>query len=309
MRRASRAALLVATSLASLASSSLAAAAQERPAPPPVRPAADAETLAAVERGSVRALLEIAERRARSGDLAGATEPLRAALSLAPSSERALAAWARTAMASRAPGPALLALEPLARMHPGVPEYSYLLGVAWMQLGDMQSALPHLERARELEPRRALTLVAIGLAHNQSKRYPEAKAVLEEALRLAPEDPEALAAMAEAEEGLGEHDAAERHARRALELAPRHGEALLVLGLVHMQRERHADARAAFESSLAAAPGSARAHYQLSLACARLGDRDCAAREVALYQKALREIEERLVAIRRQSLEAGQAQP
>lgn len=303
MRRVRRFALLVA---ASLASSSLAAA---QAAPSPARPSADAETRAAAERGSVRALLDIAEGRARAGDLAGATEPLRAALALAPSSERALAAWARTAMASRAPGPALLALEPLARMHPGVPDYAYLLGVAWMQLGDMPSALPHLERARELDPRRALTLVAIGLAHNQSKRYPEAKAVLEQALRLAPDDAEALAAMAEAEEGLGEHDAAERHATRALELAPRHGEALLVLGLVHMRRERHADARAAFEASLAAAPGSARAHYQLSLACARLGDRDCAAREVALYQKAMREIEERLVAIRRQSLEDGQAKP
>ena len=277
---------------------------------PPRRAAApDAEALAAAERGAVRALLDLAERRARGGDLAGAAEPLRHALRLAPSSERALAAWARTAMAARVPGEAMLALEPLARMHPGVTEYSYLLGVAWMQLGDMPAALPPLERARELEPRRALTLIALGLALNQLKRYDESKAALVEALRLAPDDVEALAALAAAEEGLGELAAAEAHARRALDLAPRHGEALLALGMVGMRQERYAEARAAFESSLAAAPGSAKAHYQLSLACARLGDRECAAREVELYQKAQRETEARLVAIRRQSLEGGPVQP
>jgi Flp pilus assembly protein TadD len=138
-------------------------------------PPGEAEELrTAIARGSVHALLDIGDRRAQRGDLQGAAEPLRRALALAPNSERALAAYARTAIAARAPGSALLALEPLARMHPTVVDYSYLLGVAWMQIGDMSSALPALERARVLDPNRELTLAALGIGLTQLKRFAEA---------------------------------------------------------------------------------------------------------------------------------------
>lgn len=279
------------------------------PAPPRSN---DVTLNAAVASGSVSSLLQVAESRTRGGDLAGAAEPLRRALALAPNSERVLAAYARTAMAARAPGQAVLALEPLARMHPTVPEYSYLLGVAWMQLGDAASALPPLEHARDLEPQRALTLAALGIAHNQQKRYADAKAILDQALALQPDDAEVLAVLAEAEEGLGERAAAEAHARRALERAPGHATALLVLGLVRMEEQRYAEAREALEASLARASDSAKAHYQLSLACSRLGDRACAAREVARYQQAQRDVEENVAKLRTQSLEnlsTGEARP
>jgi tetratricopeptide (TPR) repeat protein len=84
---------------------------------------------------------------------------------------------------------------------------------------------------------------------------------------------------------------------------PGHATALLVLGLVHMEERRYAEARQAFEASLAKASDSAKAHYQLSLACARLGDRACAAREVERYQQAQRDIEENVAKLRTQSLE------
>lgn len=266
--------------------------------------AEDAALRAAAERGSVRALLQIADLRSSRGDLAGAAEPLRRAIAIAPNSEQVLAAYARTAMAARAPGQALLALEPLARMNPTVPEYSYLLGVAWIQLGDSASALPPLERARALQPRRALTLAALGIALNQQKRYAEAKELLEQALRLSKDDAEILAALGEAELGLGDRAAAADHGRRALELMPRHPVALLVVAMVEMDAQQYAEARQALESAIAAAPDSAKAHYQLSLACARLGDRSCAAREIELYQESQRAATERISRLRQQSLES-----
>lgn len=248
--------------------------------------------------------MQIAELRTSRGDLAGAAEPLRRALALAPNSEQILATFARTAMAARAPGQALLALEPLARMHPTVLEYTYLLGVAWIQLSDAASALPPLERARQLQPRRALTLAALGIAFNQQKRYGEAREVLDQALRLTKDDGEILAALAEAELGLGDRASAADHGQRALELIPRHAMALMVLAMVQMEEQRYAEARQALESVLAADPDSAKGHYQLSLACARLGDRACAAREVELYQKAQQSAEQRIKRLRQQSLES-----
>jgi tetratricopeptide (TPR) repeat protein len=288
------------------------AAAPLRPlAPAPAASPVGDETalLAAAERGSVRALLQLAELRLRRGDLAGSAAPLRAALALAPNSERVLATYARASLAAQAPGSSMLALEPLARMHPTVAEYSYLLGVAWVQLGDGASALPPLEHARQLEPHRALTLAALGLAFNQLKRFAEAREVLAGALHLAPEDPQILASLAEAEEGLGNIAAAEAHARAALQRAPEHPIARLVTGMVHMKQERYAEAREALVAAVAAAPDSAKAHYQLSLACSRLGDRACASRELELYRQAQRDTEARIESLRTQSLESGVPPP
>jgi predicted Zn-dependent protease len=124
-------------------------------------------------------------------------------------------------------------------------------------------------------------------------------------MRLVPEDPEVLAALAEAEEGLGERTAAEGHARAALERDPKHPVALLVVALLRMKEERYAEARQSLEAALTAAPDSAKLHYQLSLACARLGDRECAARHVELYKKARRDTDEGVDDLRSQSLEGG----
>ena len=107
---------------ARLATAMLATAAGRTHAAATAAPPSDDATLrTAITSGSVSSLLQIAEARTRGGDLAGAAEPLRHALALAPNSERVLAAYARTAMAARAPGQAVLALEPLERMHATVP--------------------------------------------------------------------------------------------------------------------------------------------------------------------------------------------
>src|SRR5207237_1382933 len=113
-----------------------------------------------------------------------------------------------------------------------------------MQRGDRSGALESLGRAR----------------------------VLGHALELEPENIDALAALAEAEAGLDELAPAEYHARRALRRAVAHPTANLVMGIVSMKRERYAEAREALDKAIAANPDSPAAHYQLSLAYARLGD-------------------------------------
>ena len=68
-------------------------------------------------------------------------------------------------------------------------EYHYLLGVALMQAGDMPSAVFALQDALALEPNRAVTLVALGLAFNSQKLYAEAKAPLLRSLEIEPDRP------------------------------------------------------------------------------------------------------------------------
>jgi tetratricopeptide (TPR) repeat protein len=163
------------------------------------------------------------------------------------------------------------------------------LGAAHLQVGDAASASPPLEAALAIEPDRPLTLVALGLALNARKLYAEAKVHLLRSLAIVPGDLEAIAALGESEEGLGHLEEAAAHAQRVLKDSADHVTANLVMGMVFMKQERYAEARRALEKVVAGQPGSSKGHYQLSLACARLGDEPAAKRHLALYESSLRQ--------------------
>jgi tetratricopeptide (TPR) repeat protein len=250
---------------------------------------------------SVKALMQLARLQAEQQDAPGALASLRRAREIAPNSEEVLSALAQLSLGAHVPVQAILALEPLTRMCPGVAQYHYLLGVAQLQAGDLPAAVESLERAERLEPDRVLTLVAMGLALNGRKRYADAKPHLLRSLELEPDSVEAVAALAESEEGLDELQQAEAHAQRALARAAGHAGANFVIGMVRMKQERYAAAREALARSVAEDPASAKAHYQLSLACARLGDEAGSREHLELYRKNRREMEERVKELRRRT--------
>jgi tetratricopeptide (TPR) repeat protein len=258
---------------------------------------------------SVQAHLHLARLASSGGNAAAALTHLRRALEVAPNSEEVLEAYAQVCLSLRRPTPAIGALEALSRMNPSVAGHRYLLGVGLLQAGDFQRAVEELQEAERLDPQRTLTLIALGLAHNGIKRYTAGREVLERALAREPDNVEALAALAEAEEGSGDLAAAEGHSQRALAQAPRHATANLVRGLVLMKQERYPEAREALVQAVAADPTSAKAHYQLSLAYARLGDEASSLRHRALYQQALKDSEQRIKDLRRSSPPGGGTNP
>jgi tetratricopeptide (TPR) repeat protein len=240
---------------------------------------------------SVQALLQLARLQSADGDATAAIDTLRKARALAPNAEDVLNAFAQVSLAARMPVPAILTLESLTRLCPSVGQYHYLLGVALMTAGDMTAAVESLKLAADREPNRPLTLVALGLAYNNQKRFADAREPLARSLELAPDSVEALAALAETEAGLGDFAAAETHASRALATAPDNATANLVIGTVRMTQQRYPEARDALVAAAAADPRSPKPEYQLSLVYARLGDEAAAQRHVERYQQKLREME------------------
>ncbi|MET0551391.1 MAG: tetratricopeptide repeat protein [Vicinamibacteria bacterium] len=262
---------------------------------------AEAERLyrdAATRFRSVRAMVELARLQMADGRQSEALATLGAARERAPHAEDVLSAYAQVALAARAPVPAAEVLAPLTRMCPTVPAYHYRLGIALLQAGDVTGAVESLQRAQAIEPDRPLTLAALGLALVSAKRHDEAKPLLARSLDLEPDGVEALAALAEAEEGLGELGPAEDHAVRALARQPDHPTANLALGMVRMKQDRYAEARAPLERAARAAADLPKAHYQLSLAYARLGEDALSERHRALYAQGLQEVEARMKALR-----------
>lgn len=248
--------------------------------------------------GSVNAHLQLARLQAQQGRHGEALTVLRQALEVAPSSEDLLALYARTALASRNPALTIRPLQALIRMVPEDPEYPYLLGVAHMQVGQLEDAAEILSRAVTQRPDHQLSFVALGLTLNRSKQYEPAIEALQRAVLLAPENVEAQAALAEAYVGSNRDELAEQFARRALGLDPDNAGAQWSLGMTHMRAGRFAEARDAFQASADREPGSAKTHYQLSLALARLGEHEKSKHHLELYRRAQRDAERHLLELR-----------
>jgi len=254
---------------------------------------------------SVQALLQLARLESADGDAAGALDSLRRARALAPNAEDVLNAFAQVSLAARMPVPAILTLEALARLCPTVAQYHYLLGVGLMTAGDMIPAIEALKLADAREPNKPLTLIALGLAYNNQKRYPDARDALARSLELSPDSIEAVAALAEAEVGGGDHAAAETHAARALAKAPTNATANLVMGMVRIAQQRYPEARDALVAAAEADPRSPKPEYQLSLVYARLGDEGNAQRHVERYQQKLRDMEATVKALHEAGFSGG----
>lgn len=251
---------------------------------------------------SVRALVDLARQQAGSGQASRAVETLRGARALAPNSEEVLSAYARAALSARAPGEAIGPLEALARLCPTDADYPYLLGVARLQTGNLGGAVDALRAAAALDPNRAVTFVALGLALNNQKLYADAKASLLRALELQPESVETVAALAEAHEGLDELDAAESLAHQVSGSEASAGAtatARLVTGMVLTKRGRYAEARDALLDAVGVETTMQKAHYQLSLVYARLGDEEASRKHLDLYRRARQDAEDRLKGTKR----------
>ncbi len=235
---------------------------------------------------SARASVLLSRNAQHLGNRKGAVDASRRALELAPDSEEVLVLHTRNALTAKLADDAAKAVEPLARMHPEVADYQFLLGSVWQALGNPREAAEAYLRAVQLEPGHQPTLLPLGLALNHESRFAEAKPFLDQALAQAPSDSDILAALAEAEERLGQTSSAEARARQALSSDPNNATAHLVLGLIDMAQGRFEAARQTLEKAVASDPQLTKAHYQLSLACARLGDGVAAKHHLEIYRQA-----------------------
>ena len=240
---------------------------------------------------SAEATVKMARNFSRFGNHKRVLSYLEKSLLLAPSSEEALAFHAREALKAGLTSLASRSAEVLARIRPDVAEYQLLLGRVWTGLGNMGEASEALLKAVELDPDYSPAFLPLGLALNHESRFEEAEVFLTRHLDRDPDNPDALAGLAESEERLGRSESAERRAIRVLEQNPRHARAALVLGMLHIGRKEFAEARELLELAVTEEPFLAKAHYQLSFACARLGDRDCARDHLEHYRKASKGLE------------------
>ncbi|MCE9596243.1 MAG: tetratricopeptide repeat protein [Planctomycetes bacterium] len=166
------------------------------------------------------------------------------------------------------------------------------LGLARLDRGDAEGALPCLERAVELAPRDAPARTNLGAVLNELDRLPEAVASFEEALRLDPTSPRAHERLGLTLERLGRRDEALAHYRRALELAPELEVARFNLGMALAQAGDLERARDELRELAARQPSNAKFRTAFAKVLAARGELELARDELAAALKLQPDLEE-----------------
>lgn len=145
------------------------------------------------------------------------------------------------------------------------------LGVALWRSGRLAAALPHLERARALQPEHLVLHRNLGLAQLEAGRTAEAVETLRAATVISPRDADVRHAAGFALARAGRLADAVEQFRAAAELAPTSGELLLSLAAALADQGRLDEAREYAQRAVALNPASRRARRLLEGLSARSG--------------------------------------
>jgi superkiller protein 3 len=133
-------------------------------------------------------------------------------------------------------------------------------GLVRLAVGDVEQAVPSLERAAGLSPDNPRPATFLGLARLRQGQVATAAALLRRAVESGPDYYPAQAYLSYALTVRGDLKGAERAARRAVELAPESPLAREALANAHFFAGRHQEARAEVARAIQANPLSASAH-------------------------------------------------
>jgi Flp pilus assembly protein TadD len=148
------------------------------------------------------------------------------------------------------------------------------LGSTYAALQQYDTAVPPLERARDLAPDNPEVWYTLGTVYSAAGRPEDALRALGEAARLEPRMAAARADMCRLLSGLGRYSEAGVACRSAAESDPTHVAAWIGLGVASYQLGKYEEASAAFREALTLEPRNERACYGLGLSLAYAGDRD-----------------------------------
>jgi tetratricopeptide (TPR) repeat protein len=141
---------------------------------------------------------------------------------------------------------AIIQFKNASRANPNDAEPLYQLGVTYLKTGDTQSAVNHLLRATELNPKHAdaqLKLAELMAGNKDLKVVADTRKRVDEILKVSPENPDALNALAIAESRLQHHEEASRILDRALRKSPQHINSTLTLAMLKASKGDLAGAR------------------------------------------------------------------
>ncbi len=244
-----------------------------------------------VEPDSLPALRQAAETAERHEELERSLSYWMRAKKVEPHNPEVLLGFGRVCLKMDLLDDAEAALSDAASMRPGEVTYQYALAAAKVGKRQFEAAQGLLERLVTRRPEDPQLQYALGSVFYIQGRLSEAAARLGESVRLQPEQlasPYYLALVARDQGHEAEAiDALEKLLRRY----PDHAPSCEVLGGLLMGAQRYSDAETRLRKAVALTPKSVKAHYQLGLLLARMGQTEEASEHLDLA-KSLRKEDE-----------------
>jgi Flp pilus assembly protein TadD len=157
------------------------------------------------------------------------------------------------------------------------------LGIAYLDQLQYADAMHAFEQVVKLRPDYADGRTNIGLTYIEWEKYSEARPSLEKAMELSPNNGRALYYLALVERREGRRDEELADLERVVEQYPQARDPRRELGIAYYQRHSYDEAREQFEALQAIDPDDLAAHYNLAVIYRRLGMKDKAAEQAAMF--------------------------
>lgn len=156
-------------------------------------------------------------------------------------------------------------------------------GIALLDAQQYGESVHAFEQVAKMRPDYADAYTNIALANFQWEKYSISRTNLEKALEISPNNARALYYMALVERNQGNLDAAVVDLQRVAEQFPASRDAHRELGFSYYQQRKYDLARSEYEKVQGIDPDDLAAHYNLSIVYRRLGMKEKAAEQAALF--------------------------
>jgi tetratricopeptide (TPR) repeat protein len=156
-------------------------------------------------------------------------------------------------------------------------------GIAMLDAQQYAESVRAFEHVAKLRPDYADAFTNIAIANFQWERYDASRVSLNKALSISPNNSRALYYLALVERNQGQVDNAIADLREVIIKFPRSRDAHRELGFSLYQQHKYDEARAEYETLQAIDPDDLAAHYILSIVYRRLGMKEKAAYEAAMF--------------------------
>ena len=205
---------------------------------------------------------------------------------LAPRSPRVLADFVALTLRIGKPVLAYDAATFLTALAPDDWEYQYLLGVAALQSGNIETAQKTLERYVQLHVNDFRGCLALGMVFaSQQGQTERAQAQLTRCNEIDPSNTEARYRLALSFKSQGENTRAIELLEEVVEREPNHAVGLRDLGALYLESGDDAKARAYLERAVALLPKDGDMHFQLARLYNRIGETALARQHQEIFQK------------------------
>jgi Flp pilus assembly protein TadD len=157
------------------------------------------------------------------------------------------------------------------------------LGIAYLDQLQYADSMHAFEQVTKLRPDYADGQINIGLTYIEWEKYSAARVPLERALELSPNNARALYYLALVERREGHFDEELADLQRVVTQYPQARDPRRELGIAYYQRHSYQEAMEQFEALQKIDPDDLAAHYNLAVIYRRLGMKDKAAAQAALF--------------------------